>query len=137
MLINSPPEIAKEIVESSKIKVERSIPKTFVLGIYGGFFISLSALCSLVCSYRYTGGDGRFYSGLVFPIGLILCLCTGGEIFTAHCLLVISLFCKQIEISKYLISCGLIFLGNFIGGLIMAFLVVYGHVRKCFSSNFS
>ena len=133
MLINSPPEIAKELIESSIIKINRPILKQFLLGIYGGFFISLGALCSQVCSYRYTGGDGRFYSGLVFPIGLMLCLCAGGEIFTAHCLYVISLFCKKIEISKYLISCGIIFLGNFIGGLIMAFLVVYGHVPDLFT----
>ena len=132
MLINSSPEIAKEFIESSTRKVHLPIPKQFLLGIYGGFYISLGALCSLVCGYRFIGGDGRFYSGLVFPIGLMLCLFAGGEIFSAHCLLVIPFFCKRIDLVQLLLSCLLVFLGNFIGGLIMAFLVVYGHVPDLF-----
>lgn len=137
MLINTPPEIAKEYIESSIIKVHLPIAKQFLLGIYGGFFISLGALCSLVCSYRQTGGDGRFYSGMVFPIGLLLCLCAGGEIFTAECLLVIPLLSKKIILSKVLFTLLLVFLGNFIGGFVMAFLVVYGHVPDLFDSAFA
>ena len=130
--MNSPPEIANSYMELGIKKVKIPYPKMFILGIYAGFFISSGALCSLVCSYRMTGGDSRFYSGLVFPIGLMLCLCAGSELFTGNCLLVIPLFCCLILISEMLISWLIVYLGNFVGGFIMSLLVVYGHVTHLF-----
>ena len=130
--MNSPPEIAKEYLEFAKKQVRLPLPKLIILSIYAGFFISSGAICSLACSYRLTGGDGRFYAGLVGPIGLMLCLCAGAELFTANCLLVIPVFCRQISIIDMLINWGITFLGNFVGGMLMAVLIVYGHVTHLF-----
>jgi formate/nitrite transporter len=130
--MNSPPEIANNYMELAIRKVKIPYLKMFILGIYGGFFISLAALCSLVCSYRMTGGDSRYYSGLVFPIGLMLSLCAGSELFSANCLLVIPLFCRKIFISEMLILWLLVYLGNLVGGFIMSLLIVYGHVGHLF-----
>ena len=132
MFMNSPPEIAREYVEYSMKQVRLPIPKLVILSIYAGFYISSGAICSLACSYRLTGGDGRFYGGLVSPIGLMLCLCAGAELFTANCMLIIPLFCKKIFVADMLINWLISFLGNFIGGLIMALLIVYGHVTHLF-----
>ena len=132
MYLYSPPEIAKEYVEYSIKQVRLPIPKLIILSIYAGFFISSGEICSLACSYRLTGGDGRFYAGLVGPIGLMLCLCAGAELFTANCLLVIPVFCRQISIIDMLINWGITFLGNFVGGMLMAVLIVYGHVTHLF-----
>lgn len=130
--MNSPQEIAKEYLEFAKKQVRLTLPKLIILSIYAGFFISSGAICSLACSYRLTGGDGRFYAGLVGPIGLMLCLCAGAELFTANCLLVIPVFCRQISIIDMLINWGITFLGNFVGGMLMAVLIVYGHVTHLF-----
>ena len=130
--MNSPPEIAKIYVEVGVKKVKLPYPKMFILGIYAGMFIGSGGVCASVCSYRMTGGDSRFYSGLVFPIGLMLVCCAGAELFTGNCLLVIPLFCKRITIVEMLISWGIVYLGNLIGGIIMALLVVYGHVTHLF-----
>lgn len=130
--MNSPPEIANCYMEAGIKKVRLPYLKMFILGIYAGFYIASGAICSLVCSYRMTGGDSRFYSGLVFPIGLMLCLCAGAELFTGNCLLVIPLLCRKISIGEMLISWGIVYLGNFFGGFIMALLIVYGHVTNLF-----
>ena len=68
-------------------------------------------------------------------IGLMLCLCAGSELFTGNCLLIIPLCCGKILISEMLISWLIVYFGNFIGGLIMALLVVYGHVANLFDSG--
>ena len=132
MYLYSPPEIAKEYVEYSIKQVRLPIPKLIILSIYAGFFISSGEICSLACSYRLTGGDGRFYMGLVSPIGIMLCLCAGAELFTANCMLIIPLFCKKIFIADMLINWLITFLGNFVGGFLMAVLIVYGHVTHLF-----
>ena len=132
MYMNSPPEIARQYIESAINRVRLPLPKLIIQSVYAGFFISCSAMCTLACSYRLTGGDGRYYAGLVSPIGLMLCLCLGAELFTANCLLVIPVFCKKVAITDMLINWGISFLGNFIGCLIMALLMVYGHVTHLF-----
>ena len=133
--MNSPPEIAKVYLEAGVKKVKLPIPKMFILALYAGMFIGSGGVCASVCSYRMTGGDSRFYSGLVFPIGLMLVCCAGAELFTGNCLLVIPLFCRRITIVEMLISWGIVYLGNLIGSIIMALLVVYGHVTHLFDSG--
>ena len=132
MYMNSPPEIARQYIESAINRVRLPLPKLIIQSVYAGFFISCSAMCTLACSYRLTGGDGRYYAGLVSPIGLMLCLCLGAELFTANCLLVIPVFCRKVAITDMLINWGISFLGNFVGCLIMALLMVYGHVTHLF-----
>ena len=62
----------------------------------------------------------------------MLVCCVGAELFTGNCLLVMPLFCKRITIAEMLISWGIAYLGNLVGGVIMALLVVYGHVTHLF-----
>ena len=133
--MNSPPEIATTYLSAGIKKVRLPIPKMFILGVYAGLFIASGGLCSSICSYHLSGGHGRFISGLVFPIGFMLCLCAGSELFTGNCLLIIPLCCGKILISEMLISWLIVYFGNFIGGLIMALLVVYGHVANLFDSG--
>ena len=133
--MNSPPEIAKLYIEEGIRRVKIPLLKMFILGLYGGLYIGSGGLCALACSYRMSGGDSRFYSGLVFPIGLMLCLCAGAELFTANCLLVIPLFCQRITIVEMLISWGIVYLGNLLGGFIMSIFIVYGHIANLFDSG--
>ena len=130
--MNSPPEIAIAYIESSIRRMRLPIPKLVIQSLYAGFFISMSEICSLACSYRLTGGDGRYYSGIVSPIGIMLCLCCDAELFTANNLLVIPLFSKKIFIADMLINWLITFFGNFIGCLLMAVLIVYGHITHLF-----
>ena len=130
--MNSPPEIAIAYIKSAIHRMSLPIPKLVIQSIYAGFFISMSEICSLACSYRLTGGDGRYYSGLVSPIGIMLCLCCDAELFTANNLLVIPLFSKKIGIANMLMNWIISFFGNFIGCLLMAVLIVYGHVTHLF-----
>ena len=135
MYMYSPAEIARNYIDIGIKKVKLPYIKMFILGIYAGMFIASGGICSTICSYRLTGGDGRFISGLVFPIGLMLVLCAGAELFTGNCLLIIPLCCKKITIGEMLISWLIVYIGNFVGGIIMAFFVVYGHVPNLFENS--
>ena len=133
--MNSPAEIARNYIDIGVKKVKLPYIKMFLLGVYAGLYIASGGICASVCSFRMTGGDSRFYSGLVFPIGLMLVLCAGAELFTGNCLLIIPLCCKKITIGELLISWLIVYIGNFIGGLFMAILIVYGHVTNLFEKN--
>ena len=130
--MNSPDQIARNYINVGVKKVNLPYIKMFILGIYAGMYIASGGICSEVCGYRMTGGDGTFIRELVFPIGLMLVLCAGAELFTGNCLLIIPLCCKKITIGEMLISWLIVYIGNFVGSIILALLIVYGHVTDLF-----
>ena len=134
--MNSPKEIAKLCILYGVNKIKRPKIKTFILSIIGGFFLSSGALLSSICSYRYIGGQAQFYAGLVFPIGIVLIYCAGAELFTVNSLLIIPFFTRYITCIEMLLSWLIVFIGNFIGAILLSLLVVYGgHIPNMFEIN--
>lgn len=133
--MNSPPEIARLYSESASRLVRLPIPKLIILSLLGSVYISTGALCSIVCTYRFSGGDGRYYRGLIYPLGLMLCLCAGGEIFSGNCLLLIPFLNKKIYITDVLFTLLIVFIGNLIGGIIMSVFIVYSHIPHLFDMS--
>ena len=131
--MNSPPEIAKLCIVYGINKLEKPLLKTFVLSIVGGFFVGASSVLSNICSYEYYGGIAQFYSGIVFPIGTMAVYCAGAELFTGNILLLFALFNGNIKVLNMLLNWLITLVGNFIGALLIALLVVYGHIPNMFN----
>lgn len=131
--MNSPPEIAKLCINYGINKLEKPLIKTFVLAIIGGFFVGGSSALSSICSYNYSGGIAQFYSGIVFPIGTMATYCAGAELFTGNILLTLPFFNGSINILNMLLNWVITLVGNFIGALLVALLVVYGHIPNMFN----
>ena len=133
--MNSPLEIGQLCIQYGINKVKRPKLKTFILSIFGGFFLGSGALLSSICSYYFVGGQAQYYSGLVFPIGIIFVYCAGAELFTVNCLLIIPLLSRHITSVEMLLSWAIVFIGNFIGSILISLLVVYGHIPNMFEIN--
>ena len=134
--MNPPKEMAKLCIQYGVNLVKRPKIKTFILSIIGGFFLGSGALLSSICSYRYYGGLAQFYAGIVFPIGIVLIYCAGAELFTVNCLLIIPFFTRYITTVEMLLSWLIVFIGNFIGAILLSLLVVYGcHIPNMFEIN--
>lgn len=117
----TPPEIAKKSLKIGKNKAELSSAKMLLLGIFAGMFIALAGAGSTVGSAY----GGKLVGACIFPIGLIMVVLAGSELFTGNNLMIASLFDKKITWKKLLKNWGLVFIGNFIGALLISFLVVY------------
>ena len=74
-----------------------------------------------------TFGLGRFVAGLVFPIGLMFVVITDGELFTGKMLLGDQLFKKSIRLIDMLRDWIYVYVGNFIGSLLIVFLIYYSN----------
>ena len=135
--MNSPQEIANICVNRGINKIQQTKLKIFILSIVGGFFVGGSSILSNICSYGYTDGIAQFYSGLVFPIGIMAVNYSGAELFTTNCLLTIPCFTRDITWLNMLLNWLITFVGNFIGAFIMSLLVVYSHVPNLFETNLS
>ncbi len=135
MALNSPKEVIKSAIEIGANKVALSsgkYGKLTVLAMLAGIYISMGGVLSLIIGYGFpeiTAGNPslqRILSGAMFPIGLILVIILGAELFTGNnALLIPSYFAKKHSFSAVLKNWALVYVGNFLGAIMFTYLFVY------------
>lgn len=123
-MINLPGEIAANYVSMGKKKAETSLRNLLLMGVLAGMFIALAAVAANTASCTITSpGLAKLTAGAVFPAGLIMVLLAGGELFTGDCLILISVLEKETTAAKMLRCWIVVYLGNFVGSLLIAWAV--------------
>lgn len=64
-------------------------------------------------------------AGVIFPVGLMLVVFTGSELFTGNCLMIMGALDKKIKVSKMIRNLVIVYFSNLVGALIMDFLIFY------------
>ncbi|MBM7622879.1 formate/nitrite transporter family protein [Sporohalobacter salinus] len=121
----SPDEITDALIEVGIKKVRRSNLQMLFLGILAGAFIALGAYASNMVIHDMNGNYGllKFVQGAVFPVGLILVLVAGADLFTGNSLIFVSFLEGKVTLNDMLKNWILIYIGNFIGSIAFAWLV--------------
>ena len=131
--MHSPLEIARSFVEIGIHKVRISALKMVVLGIFAGMFIGFAGIASNVAGTTVVNPSiSRLVSACVFPAGLSMVLIAGSELFTGNNLIIISVLEKKVKIREMLKNWFFVFLGNSIGTMMVAGMVVYGGTPELF-----
>jgi len=134
-----PPEMAIKAETVGLNKANAPARYLFVLAILAGAFIALGAMFATIAfsgSIPITAADGskvftttlpygvtRLLGGLVFSLGLILVIVGGAELFTGNVLIVMAWASHKVSTRRLLRNWGLVYAGNFVGGLLTAALV--------------
>ncbi len=116
----TPKETTESLIVTAQNKVSMTVQKRLIMSIMAGLYISLGAQGFMV---EY--GD-VFLRAAVFPVGLMLIVLVGGELFTGNCLMTFALLQKKIKLSNYMSSLLQVFVGNLIGSLIAVALLYVG-----------
>lgn len=122
----SPSEVC-DYVEGVGIKKTSNRPmQTLFLGILAGAFIALGGFASAVASHSIENfGISKLVAGMVFPVGLMLVLICGAELFTGNNLLSVALFQKKVSLGSVLKNWVIVFFGNAIGAVSISLLLFY------------
>ncbi|MGB8713791.1 MAG: formate/nitrite transporter family protein, partial [Onishia taeanensis] len=122
-----PREIAKRVASMGVTKANADALTLLVLGVLAGAFIALGGLFYTVVITDSTLGLGvtRLLGGLAFSLGLVLVVVGGAELFTGNNLLAMAWASGQISTRALLRNWGLVYVGNVIGALGTALLVVW------------
>ena len=108
-----------------KGKCGMSAGLTIGKSIYAGLMIALGAAGSSVAAHAIGNvGLARLTAAVVFPVGLMMVILMGAELFTGDCLLAIGLPEKDITAKQFVRTLALVYIGNFIGGIIVSGLIV-------------
>ena len=126
----TPREIMIKQSDGSVAKAEGSIGKLFLLAMMAGAFIALGAQGSLMASFNLTSdpstfGIGKVVMGAVFPVGLMMVVICGAELFTGNCLMIIGTLDKKIRLSGLLRNWAIVYIGNLAGSLIIVLAIAY------------
>ncbi len=98
----------------------------FILGIFAGLYVSFGAASSMVASHAIANaGLARLASGMVFPVGLMLIVLVGGELFTGDCLMILGVMHGKYTVTRMAKKLTLIFFSNFVGAMIVVSLIYF------------
>jgi len=116
--------------------------KMFALAILAGAFIGIGAIFATTVSAGSmavkdaagaaafaTGlpfGVTRLLAGLAFTVGLILVVVGGSELFTGNNLIMMAFASKKVSLGGLLRNWGIVYLGNFVGSIVTAYIVFLG-----------
>jgi len=117
----SPKEIANSAVKIAEGKAKLPAFKMILLGMFAGAFVALAGV-GATFGNNYVG---KLAGACIFPAGLAMVVVAGSELFTGNNLMLAALFSKKISVRQLLKNWSLVFLGNFIGSIIITLLVVY------------
>jgi len=124
-LINTPGEAARISIEIGEHKTRNTAITTLLLGIMAGIFLSFGGVAYMMVSGNVADhGLGKFLGGSIFPVGLILIVLGGGELFTGNNLMTMGLLQKKYSSIQMARNWVIVWVGNMIGSMFIAYLVV-------------
>lgn len=122
----APSEVAKAIIISAETKASLSITRMLILGIMAGMLIGFGAFANIVVTQTISNIDvglSKFLGASVFPVGLMLVVFSGSELFTGNNLMTMALVDGKISFPKMIKNWFFVYLGNFIGSVALAYIV--------------
>jgi formate/nitrite transporter len=151
MAFHPPVQIIAKAGDAGKYKTGLPAWNMVLRGFMAGAYIAMGSALATVCStgivYGATGdalkaaqalvpnvatgfssaGMGALITGAVFPVGLIIIVLTGAELFTGDAMLApVAAFIHKISWAQVLNLWIWVYIGNLIGSLWYAYLMAYG-----------
>lgn len=127
----TPKETMNLLIKTGKKKCSYTIIQLILLGIFAGMFIAIGAYAStLISTFIESPGLARLAGAAVFPVGLMLILMSGAELFTGNNLLITSLLDGEISLADMLKNWSLVYIGNFIGSVIVVVFIYLSGLLK-------
>lgn len=117
-------EAVNKYIAGCEAKIRTSPAKLVLKAVLAGMMIALGAAGSSVASHNTAAtGPARLLTGVVFPVGLMMVILTGAELFTGDCLMIMGTASKKHKPAQLFRVLALVYIGNFIGSLLVAWAV--------------
>ena len=122
--ILTPQQIVSANIRASAGKTQLPLLRMVLLGIFAGIFIACGASASSVAMHAVPNvGLARLVAGCIFPVGLMMIVFVGGELFTGDCLMIMGCLHGSYSLWSMLQVLTVVFFSNFLGAALLAALV--------------
>ncbi len=132
MSLNSPTEIIKIASKMAVDKDNYSTKKILTLSFMAGAYISFGGMLALLLGGGIPGiaaenpGISKFLFGAAFPVGLMMVVMAGAELFTGNnAYFMPNVLSKRQSWTAPLRNWALVYLGNFVGSIFIAYFLTH------------
>lgn len=116
-------EAADKYIQGCPAKVQAPPLRLFAKAMMAGAMIALGAAASSVAAHGIADvGLSRLVAGCVFPVGLMMVILLGAELFTGDCLAAMGVMAGRIRPSSCVKLLLIVYLGNLAGAVLIALL---------------
>ena len=131
MVFHPPVAIVAKAGDAGKYKVSLPAWNMILRGFMSGAYIAMGAGLATVCATGVApflgAGLAKFFLGAVFPVGLIITVLTGAELFTGDAMFApMAAFIHKVSWASVLNLWLWVYIGNLIGSLVYAYIMAYG-----------
>ncbi|MBN1433043.1 MAG: formate/nitrite transporter family protein [Methanomicrobiaceae archaeon] len=131
MVFHPPVTIVAKTGDAGKYKVNMPAWNMLLRGFMAGAYIAMGAGLATVCATGVAAtlgaGIAKLVLGAVFPVGLIIIVLTGAELFTGDAMFApMAAFIHKVSWASVLNLWVWVYIGNLIGSLVYAFFMAYG-----------
>lgn len=130
--MNTPNETIDNVILLGLKKYKTPWIKIFILGCLAGVYISMGGLLSSLFAAGFgewaVGNPSlpKLLAGAAFPVGLMLVVLVGAELFTGNtAYLMPATIKRQIPLSYFAKNWAVVFLANFVGAFLFDYFLVY------------
>ena len=123
---NKPAQIIPKNIQAGITKATMPLGKMIMLGMLAGSFIALGGAASSVAAHNVSNvGLARLIMGAIFPVGLMMIVLVGGELFTGNCMIVMAVMDKKAVWTGYVRNLIVVYFSNLAGALIIDVLLLF------------
>jgi formate/nitrite transporter len=131
MAFHPPVAIVAKAGDAGKYKVGLPAWNMMLRGFMAGAYIAIGGALATVCSTGVAtflgAGFAKLVLGGVFPVGLIIIVLTGAELFTGDAMLApMAAFIHKISWAQVINLWIWVYIGNLIGSIVYAYIMAYG-----------
>jgi len=131
MVFHPPVAIVAKAGDAGKYKVGLPAWNMLLRGFMAGAYIAMGGALATVCATGVAtflgAGFAKLVLGAVFPVGLIIIVLTGAELFTGDAMLApMAAFIHKISWAQVINLWVWVFIGNLIGSIVYAYIMAYG-----------
>lgn len=121
---NTPIQVIEGNINGAVSKAKLKLPKMILMGLFAGLFIAIGASASSLASHDISNvGLARTITGVVFPVGLMMIIVIGGELFTGNSMMVMAAVDKKITAVELLRNWIVVYISNLAGSVVAAFII--------------
>lgn len=140
MSLYTPPQILEQAGKTAFAKADYSTKKILVLSFMAGAYIAFGALLAIVVGGGMPGiaaenpGLAKLLFGAAFPVGLMMVVMAGAELFTGNnAYFIPNVLNKKQSWSAPLRNWALVYVGNFVGAIVVAYF--FTHLTELVSAD--
>jgi len=139
MVFHPPVAITAKAGDAGKYKVGLPAWNMLLRGFMAGAYIAMGAALATMCSTGIQASDAalrfgtasagfsQLITGAVFPVGLIIIILTGAELFTGDAMLApMAAFIHKVSWAQVLNLWIWVYIGNLIGSIVFAYIMANG-----------